>query len=116
MESFKSTLATQKSDTVYQTENTNTAFNIFHNTIQTAFDSSCPLKTFKNKRYKNQIWDSECTRLKDRNIQALEKEQCAGLTVDKTETANQKKDYDMKLINPHKRIYISTYKQCRKQT
>lgn len=99
MELFKTKLQKQNWDHLYVQEDTNKAYDTFHNTLQLILDETCPRKSFKLKQNKNirKCWDSECTRLKNDFLQALEKSQCTGKFEDKTEMAAKKKKYDTKL-------------------
>lgn len=99
IEMFKARLQNQNWDHLYVQEDTNKAYDTFHNILQLILDETCPIKSFRTKQNKNirQCWDSECTKLKNDFLQALERAQRTGKFEDKLEMAAKKKKYDTKL-------------------
>lgn len=95
---FKERLHTQTWHQILMEEDVNHAYNTFHNIIKLILNETCPLRIVKGRQSKKrQVWDDECSRLKNAYLKALDEEVRTGLAEHKAHTAEIKKEYDQRL-------------------
>uniref|UniRef100_A0A1B6GU06 Reverse transcriptase domain-containing protein n=1 Tax=Cuerna arida TaxID=1464854 RepID=A0A1B6GU06_9HEMI len=95
--SLKHLLTCETWDSVFNSDNVETAYDNFSNIIASALNQTCPYKKYNQRRSKRKIWNPELNTLRREFLDANERYLMTGSLEHKQEAAAKKKNYDLKI-------------------
>lgn len=118
LNNLKSITAECNWTSVHEAHNAEEAYNEFGKKIATALDVACPKKKKrpKSKKYNKVFEDCELRILKEEYIQAHTRFELTGAQDDKTQCANKKRLYDLRLKTLRKIASSNTINQAENKT